>query len=181
MTDNEAPARCFSIALRFHKILSTVEQELQNALAKARLESDHCTTIGDGAEEAVRNTLRSYLPSGYSVGKGIVYDAFGDGSRQTDVVITNPDHPLSFPDGKSGTYVVDGVAAAGEVKSCLDVTALSDSIKQEGHGLQATADDGQRIGPRDDDQGTGVHAADRHGAAVLRCRVRQQGRHRHDR
>ena len=130
MTDNEAQERSFSIALRFHKILSTVEQELQTALAKARLESDHGTTIGDGAEEALRNTLRSYLPSGYSVGKGIVYDAFGDGSRQTDVVITNPDHPLSFPEGKSGTYVVDGVAAAGEVKSCLDVTALSDSIKK---------------------------------------------------
>lgn len=130
MTDNDAQERSFNIALRFHKILSTVEQELQTALAKARLESDHGTTIGDGAEEAVRNTLRSYLPSGYSVGKGIVYDAFGDGSRQTDVVITNPDHPLSFPEGKSGTYVVDGVAAAGEVKSCLDVTALSDSIKK---------------------------------------------------
>jgi hypothetical protein len=38
-----------------------------------------------------------------------VYDAYGDGSRQADVVITNPDHPLSFPVDKSGTYVVDGV------------------------------------------------------------------------
>ncbi len=39
-----------------------------------------------------------------------VYDAYGDGSRQTDVIITNPDHPLSFPEDKSGTYVVDGVS-----------------------------------------------------------------------
>lgn len=130
MTDQQTQEGSYRIDLRFHKILATVEQELQTALAKARLESDHGTTIGDGAEEAVRNTLRNYLPSGYGVGKGIVYDAFGDGSRQTDVVITNPDHPLSFPEGKSGTYVVDGVAAAGEVKSCLDVTALSDSIKK---------------------------------------------------
>lgn len=130
MTEQQTQKSSYSIDLRFHKILGTVEQELQTALAKARLESDHGTTIGDGAEEAVRTTLRSYLPSGYGVGKGIVYDAFGDGSRQTDVVITNPDHPLSFPGGKSGTYVVDGVAAAGEIKLCLDVTALSDSIKK---------------------------------------------------
>ncbi|MGE2713490.1 DUF6602 domain-containing protein [Mycolicibacterium litorale] len=130
MTEQKTQEGSYSIDLRFHKILGTVEQELQTALAKARLESDHGTTIGDGAEEAVRNTLGNYLPSGYGVGKGIVYDAFGDGSRQTDVVITNPEHPLSFPEGKSGTYVVDGVAAAGEVKSCLDVTALSDSIKK---------------------------------------------------
>ncbi|EFG74078.1 hypothetical protein HMPREF0591_5963 [Mycobacterium parascrofulaceum ATCC BAA-614] len=128
MTEQQSQEGSYNIDLRFHKILETVEQELQTALAKARVESDHGTTIGDGAEEAVRKTLRSYLPSGYSVGKGIVYDAFGDGSRQTDVVITTPDHPLSFPEGKSGTYVVDGVAAAGEVKSCLDGTALTDSI-----------------------------------------------------
>lgn len=128
MTEQQTQKGSYRIDLRFHKILATVEQELQTALAKVRLESDQGTTIGDGAEEAVRKTLRSYLPSGYGVGKGIVYDAFGDGSRQTDVVITSPDHPLSFPEGKSGTYVVDGVAAAGEVKSCLDVAALSDSI-----------------------------------------------------
>ncbi|MDW5614229.1 MULTISPECIES: DUF6602 domain-containing protein [Mycolicibacterium] len=130
MTDDESQERRFSIDLRFHSLLATVEKELQTALAKARLESDHGTTIGDGAEEAVRNTLRTYLPSGYGVGKGIVYDAFGDGSRQTDVVIASPDHPLSFPEGKSGTYVVDGVAAAGEVKACLDVNALGDCIKK---------------------------------------------------
>lgn len=115
---------------RFHDILATVETELQNKLAKARRESNHSTTIGSRAEEAVRETLRDYLPSGHSVGEGLVYDAFGDGSCQTDVVITNPDHPLSFPEGRSGTYVVDGVAAAGEVKACLDVKELKDCIKK---------------------------------------------------
>lgn len=128
MGEEQADEGGHSVNLRFHKILATVEQELQTTLAKARLESDHGTTIGDGAEDAVRETLRAYLPAGYSVGKGIVYDAYGDGSRQTDIVITNPDHPLSFPEGKSGTYVVDGVAAAGEVKSRLDVATLQDSI-----------------------------------------------------
>jgi hypothetical protein len=130
MADDQTQEGTFSIDLRFHNILATVEQELQTALAKARLESGHGTTIGDGAEEAVRTTLRNYLPSGYGVGKGHVYDAFGDGTLQTDVVITNPDHPLSFPEGKSGTYVVDGVAAAGEVKSRLDLPALKDCIKK---------------------------------------------------
>ena len=40
--------------------------------------------------------LRGYLPSGFGVGHGFVYDAYGDGSRQTDVIITNPDHPLTY-------------------------------------------------------------------------------------
>jgi hypothetical protein len=116
--------------LRFHDILMNVEQELQTALAKARIESDHSLTVGEQAEAAVRATLRSYLPSGFGVGHGHVYDAYGDGSRQTDVVVTNPDHPLSFPEGRSGTYVVDGVSAAGEVKARLDVSALDDSIQK---------------------------------------------------
>jgi hypothetical protein len=131
MTDQQNQRRGLSLAgLRFHDILGNVEQELQTALAKARAESDHSLTVGEQAEAAVRETLRAYLPSGYGVGHGHVYDAYGDGSRQTDVVVTNPEHPLSFPEGRSGTYVVDGVSAAGEVKARLDVGALDDCIQK---------------------------------------------------
>lgn len=131
MTEQQNQRRGLSLAgLRFHDILANVEQELQIALAKARRESDHSLTVGEQAEAAVRETLRAYLPSGYGVGHGHIYDAYGDGSRQTDVVVTNPEHPLSFPEGRSGTYVVDGVSAAGEIKVCLDVGGLDDCIKK---------------------------------------------------
>ncbi len=131
MAEEQNQQRGLSLGgLRFHSILMNVETELQTALSKARLESDHSLTVGEQAEAAVRDTLRRYLPSGYGVGYGHVYDAYGDGSRQTDVVVTNPEHPLSFPEGRSGTYVVDGVSAAGEVKAQLDVGALDDCIKK---------------------------------------------------
>lgn len=131
MSEEQNQQRGLSLAgLRFHGILMNVEQDLRAALARARLESDHSLTVGEQAEAAVRDTLRAYLPSGYGVGFGHVYDAYGDGSRQTDVVVTNPDHPLSFPEGRSGTYVVDGVSAAGEVKARLDVGALDDCIRK---------------------------------------------------
>jgi hypothetical protein len=131
MAEEQNQQRGLSLAgLRFHGILMNVEQELQTALAKARLESNHGLTVGEQAEAAVRETLRAYLPSGYGVGYGHVYDAYGDGSRQTDVVVTNPEHPLSFPEGRSGTYLVDGVSAAGEVKARLDVGALDDCIQK---------------------------------------------------
>lgn len=131
MTEQQNQQRGLSLAgLRFHGILKNVEQELQTTLAKAKLESDHSLTVGEQAEIAVRGTLRAYLPSGYGVGHGHVYDAYGDGSRQTDVVVTDPEHPLSFPEGRSGTYVVDGVAAAGEVKARLDAKALKDCVKK---------------------------------------------------
>ncbi|BCI82056.1 hypothetical protein MTY66_36810 [Mycolicibacterium sp. TY66] len=118
------------VELRFHTILGLVEQELRSALTRARAESNHPTSIGDGAEDAVRDVLRQHLPSNYGVGKGHVYDAYGDSSRESDIVITNPDHPLSFPNDRRGTYVIEGVAAAGEVKSRLDASAVDDCIKK---------------------------------------------------
>jgi hypothetical protein len=117
--------------LRFEKILVKVEQGLHLALEQARLETDHGLTIGEQAEAAVRAVLRNYLPNGYSVGRGHVHDAYGERSRQTDVVIANPDHPLTYPEAeKSGTYVVDGVFAAGEVKAKLTLPKLDDSVKK---------------------------------------------------
>jgi Domain of unknown function (DUF6602) len=102
-SSDNAPATNLT-GLRFEKILINAEQSLRLALDKARLESDHGLSIGEQAETAVRDMLRSLLPAGYSVGAGHVYDAYGDRSKQTDVVITNPEHPLSFPEGRAGTY-----------------------------------------------------------------------------
>jgi hypothetical protein len=118
----------FRTGLRFETILTNAEQSIRLDLDKARLESNHSLTIGEQTEAAVRTTLRGYLPASYSVGHGHIYDAYGDGSQQTDLVITNPDHPLSFPEDRAGTYVVDGVAAAGEVKAKLTAKDLNDCI-----------------------------------------------------
>lgn len=114
--------------LRFESILVNAEQSLRLELDKARLESDHGLTIGETAEIAVRHFLRGVLPAGYAVGQGHVYDAYGDRSKQTDVIIANPEHPLTFPIDRAGTYVVDGVAAAGEVKATLTTQKLQDCL-----------------------------------------------------
>jgi len=56
----------------------------------------------------VRKGLRGFLPTSFGVGNGFIYDAYGDGTKQTDFIITNPDNPLAYPDDEPGTYVVDG-------------------------------------------------------------------------
>lgn len=122
------PATMNIFGLRFEQILMTVEQDMRSVLQRARLASNHSLTIGEQAEGAVRAMLRSYLPSGFGVGRGHVYDAYGDGSLQTDIIITNPDHPLTYPDDQTGPHIVDGVAAVGEVKATLDVGTLDDCI-----------------------------------------------------
>lgn len=120
----------FRTGLRFESLLLNAERGLQLALESGRLESAHSLSVGERAEIAVRSTLRDYLPAGHGVGHGHVYDAYGDGSKQTDVIITNSDHPLSFPEERAGIYVVDGVAAAGEVKARLTTSKLDDCVKK---------------------------------------------------
>jgi hypothetical protein len=133
--------------LRFESILVNAEQALRLALDKARLESDHGLSIGEQAEASVRDMLRGLLPAGYGVGTGHIYDAYGDRSRQTDVVITNPEHPLSFPEGRSGTYLVDGVSAAGEVKATLNLKKLDDCLEKGAQfkELRMSINDGDHV------------------------------------
>jgi hypothetical protein len=42
-----------------------------------------------------RETLRGFMPSSFGVGHGFIYDAYGDGTKQTDLIITNPENPLA--------------------------------------------------------------------------------------
>ena len=67
----------------------------------------------------MRKELSGFLPSSFSVGHGFIYDAYGDGTKQTDLIITNPDNPITYPEDQAGTYVIDGVSAAGEMKAGL--------------------------------------------------------------
>ena len=114
---------------RFEQILLTVEQGLRLKLDEARFKTSHAGDIGQGeqskvsgghgqtVESATRTSLQTYLPRNFGVGHGKLYDAYGDESAQTDIIITNQDHPFSYPPEVNGAYLIDGVAAVGEVKS----------------------------------------------------------------
>lgn len=116
------------ITTKFEDLLVPVEQRLRAKLDEARAETDHAPTIGAKLEAAVRKELRGFVPPGFGVGHGFVYDAYGDGTKQTDLIITNADNPLTYPNDDPGTYVVDGVSAAGEVKAVLTTGELKDCI-----------------------------------------------------
>lgn len=105
-----------------------VERQLVAELDKARVSSGHAVTIGTKAENAVRKALHAHLPTGLRVGHGIVHDSFGNVSKQTDLVISNPDHPFNFPDDEPGEFLLEGVSAVGEVKAVLGGKELDDCI-----------------------------------------------------
>jgi hypothetical protein len=116
--------------LRFHRMLQTTEKALRLSLDEARSKTSHPRDKGDDVEADTRAVFEQFLPTGFSVGEGKVYDAYGDESAQADVVITNPDHPFRYPRTKTGAYMVEGVAAVGEVKSVLTKPELKAPLQR---------------------------------------------------
>lgn len=127
-TAGDQPAPAMAISLKFENLLVPIEQRLRLKLDEARGETNHAPTVGAKLETAVRKELSGFLPSSFSVGHGFIYDAYGDVTKQTDLIITNPDNPLTYPEDQPGTYVIDGVSAAGEVKAVLTTGELDDCI-----------------------------------------------------
>lgn len=132
---------------RFDNVLGVVEKKLRLALDEARASLEHKGNKGASVEAEVRTMLRRYLPRHYGVGHGEVYDAFGDGTGQLDIIITNADHPFAYPDEDPGPHLLDGVAAIGEVKSVLTTAELEKALAsaRTAKQLRPTPQAGDRV------------------------------------
>ena len=106
------------------KIMRTLlEQEaaqMMTELLRIRGSFTHGGNRGGEAEATVREFLRKRLPLYCRVGHGEVFNKDGRRSRQTDVVVTNEDHPPLFSDWeRANTFIIEGVAVGGEAKTAL--------------------------------------------------------------
>ena len=80
----------------------------------------HGGTRGGEAEATLREFLRMHLPLYTRVGHGEVFNKDGRRSRQTDVVVTNEEHPPLYSNWeRAHLFIIEGIAAAGEVKTAL--------------------------------------------------------------
>lgn len=93
-----------------------------------RAKFGHSGNKGTNTEAILRDFLREYLPRRYDIGTGEIMDSGGRRSAQTDVVIVTGDHPFTFTQHQPGLFFVEGVLAAGEVKSLLTSEHLANSI-----------------------------------------------------
>lgn len=105
---------------RIRKLIGAQQERLLAALTEARAKFDHPGDIGSaGLESAFREFLEANLPRRLSVGQGEVIDGEGHISGQTDVLILDEDHPFRLDPKEPGLALIEGVAAAGELKSML--------------------------------------------------------------
>lgn len=86
--------------------------------------------VGSSKEHPARVQLENLMPEGIGVGSGIVIDSYGGASKQQDIVIFEKICPIFSINGSPDAtyYPVEGVIAAGEVKSTLGKTELDDAF-----------------------------------------------------
>jgi len=110
------------------EILRTRQASVELDLKDARARFKQTTDIGTEFEMSIREVLEKHLPAWTSVGNGEIIDSKGTRSAQTDVIITNQDQPFRGEIHRANTYIIEGVVAAGEVKSDLTSEGLADAL-----------------------------------------------------
>ena len=109
--------------------LKQIGAQLQQRLAETRVSLRHGGDKGAHAESALRQTLARYLPRRLVICQGEVIDTTGKRSAQVDIVVCNEDQPLIYPENEPGLFFIEGVDAAGEVKSVLTGEELERAIQ----------------------------------------------------
>ena len=108
--------------------IGLLEKQMLTKLEEIRLSHQHRGIKGDLAERELRTFLTTYLPRRLGVGTGEIVDRNFNTSNQMDVVITSEDHPFTFSDSQPGLFFIEGVCAAGEVKTVLNKQTLVDAM-----------------------------------------------------
>jgi len=99
--------------------IAAVELQMKAKLNEIRATFAQSGDKGSSVEDSFREFLRQYLPRRLEIGQGEIIDSSGERSKQTDVVIVNEEHPFTFTPELPGLFFIEGVCAAGEVKTVL--------------------------------------------------------------
>lgn len=113
----------------FQEMISAAEDQMKARLKEVRAAFANTGDKGNAVEDAFRSFLCQYLPRRLEVGQGEIIDSNGRRSSQTDVVVVSEDHPYTFTPDQPGLFFVDGVLAAGEVKTKLTSMELNKALK----------------------------------------------------
>jgi hypothetical protein len=124
-----SPERSAAEANSVRAAVDTWTTRLNLALVDARRKFAHMGDRGDDVEGAFRSFLDEYLSPRFRVGQGEVIDSKGRRSLQTDVIVADEEQPFRVDDNPQ-LLIIEGVAAAAEVKASLTTSGLADAINK---------------------------------------------------
>ena len=112
--------------------VNSLGEELILAFNKSKL-ATHSVANGCSKEKSVIDKLKDILPKGIDVGKGFIFDSYGNVSNQCDIVIYEKDFCIKLSlngDSENCYYNCESVIAVGEIKSCITSKELIDCCKK---------------------------------------------------
>jgi hypothetical protein len=112
-----------------HDAVRQWERRLQTSLQESRVKFVQSADRGEGNAAAFRQFLHAHLPPKYRIGQGEVIDYRGNRSSQTDVLVADEEQPFQV-DESPQLFIIEGVAAAAEVKTTLTAEELRDSLRK---------------------------------------------------
>lgn len=108
--------------------LTTVKNRVRNLIGNR-----HWGKEGEYKEAILRNVIRRFLPTNYSIGTGFVLANYGEVSyltSQIDIIIYDNAHPLLFREGDFVIVTPQAVRAIIEVKTQLKATQFEKIVRK---------------------------------------------------
>lgn len=109
--------------------VAAIETQMKGKLTEIRTTFDQAGDKGISLEKTFREFLREDLPRRLEIGTGEIIDTKQHRSNQTDIVIVNEDHPLTFSRDLPGLFFIEGICAVGEVKTTLTSDELDKTLE----------------------------------------------------
>lgn len=91
----------------------------------------HPDEVGKAKEINISKQIEMFLPNGVGVGRGFVFDSYGNISNQCDLILYEKNLiPVFVRDDNTeySYYPCEGVIAVGEIKSTLNIDEFNSSI-----------------------------------------------------
>lgn len=93
----------------------------------------HPDEVGKAKEIKIQKSIEAMLPNGVGVGRGFVFDSYGNISNQCDFILYEKNLIpifISNDNDEYSYYPCEGVIAVGEIKSTLNKESLNDSLSK---------------------------------------------------
>lgn len=122
--------------MNFRDLFIHQQKLLEMELEVARTRFEHLGLRGNALEIAFRDFFEKHLPRSVSVGTGEVIasesdsDSAGGRSGQMDLVFSNQSQPFAKARDVPTLFFIEGVLAAGEVKTSLSRSMMPDELRK---------------------------------------------------
>lgn len=122
--------------MNFKDLFTHQQKILELELEVARTRFEHLSLRGNALEIASRDFFEKHLPRSVNVGTGEVIasesdsDSAGARSGQIDLVFSNQSQPFPTARDVPTLFFIEGVLAAGEVKTSLSRSIMQDELRK---------------------------------------------------